>query len=378
MGKKLFRTCTLATVMALVVLPGAAAAQTTGTIVIAKDAQPDSAQTFGFTGGLGSFTLDGMPGGTVPSQRSFSVAAGTYSVTESPTVGWGLSGISCADPSGGTTTSIQTATATIGLAAGETVTCTFTNSFGASPGTPPDLSKVQVGLVDTSQGLWHLIDSKGKAVQPFYYGDPGDVPVMGDWDCDGDDTPGLFRQSDAFAYLRQSNTQGIGDIRFFFGDPSDVPLAGDWNGDGCDTLSIYRPDEQRFYIINELGQDEGGLGAADFAFVFGDPGDKPVVGDWDGDGVDEVGLHRESTGFFYWRNTLNTGIAHGSIFFGDPDDRFVAGDWGRIDGRDTPAVFRPSSSIFFFRHTLTQGNADSELAFGKSPWLPVAGSFGVG
>ncbi len=380
MGKKLLRTSTLAVMAALTLalLPAPVAAQSTGTIVIAKDSQPDSAQTFTFSGGLGSFTLDGLAGGSVPSQRSFPVAAGTYAVTENPTVGWNLAGIACTDPSGGTATSIPTRTATVSLAAGETVTCTFTNSVAASPGTPPDLSKVQVGLVDPSQGRWHLLNSKGQAVPPFFFGDPGDVPVMGDWDCDGDDTPGLFRQSDAFAYLSNANRSQIADIRFFFGNPSDVPLAGDWNGDGCDTLSIYRPDEQRFYVINKLGENEGGLGAADFSFVFGDPGDKPVVGDWDGDGVDEVGLHRESTGFFYWRNTLNTGIAHGEIFFGDPNDRFVAGDWGRIDGRDTPAVFRPSATTLFFRHTLTQGNADSELAFGEPGWLPVAGSFGVG
>ncbi len=234
-----------------------------------------------------------------------------------------------------------------------------------------------VGLVDPSQGIWYLRNSVG-AVTSFFYGNPSDVPFMGDWDCDGIDTPGLFRQSDAFAYLRNSNTQGIADIRFFFGNPSDIPLAGDFNNDGCDTLSLYRPSTQEFFIINKLGENEGGLGAADFSFIFGNPGDKPVVGDWDGDGIDEIGLHRESTGLFYWRNTLDTGIADGTIFFGDPSDRFVAGDWGIVDGKDTPAVFRPSNTTVFFRHTLTQGNADSQVVFGQSGWLPVAGDFGLG
>ena len=234
-----------------------------------------------------------------------------------------------------------------------------------------------VGLVDPASGQWHLRDEFG-AVTSFYYGNPGDVPFMGDWDCDGVDTPGLFRQSDAFAYLRDSNSQGIANIRFFFGNPSDIPLAGDFNGDGCDTLSIYRPSEARFYIINELGEDEGGLGAADYSFLFGDVGDKPVVGDWDIDGIDEVGLHRETTGFFYWRNTLDTGIADGQFFFGDPGDRFVGGDWGIVDGQDTPGSFRPSNATFYFRHTLTQGNADSQSEFGEPSWLPVAGTFGLG
>ena len=241
----------------------------------------------------------------------------------------------------------------------------------------PD-SQDAVGLVDPQTGIWHLRDAYTGAVTSFYYGNPKDVPFMGDWDCDRVGTPGLYRQADGFAYLRNSNTQGNAEIRFFFGNPSDIPLAGDFNGDGCDTLSLYRPSTQEFFIVNKLGENEGGLGAADFSFLFGNPGDKPVVGDWDGDGIDEVGLYRESTGLFYWRNTLDAGIASGEILFGDPGDRFVAGDWGVINGVNTPAVFRPSATTFFFRHTLTQGIADSEFVFGQSGWLPVAGEFGLG
>jgi len=234
----------------------------------------------------------------------------------------------------------------------------------------------QVGLVDPTTGEWYLRHSVGQ-VASFYYGDPGDVPFLGDWNCDDNATPGLFRTSDAYAYLRNANTQGNADIRFFFGNPSDIPLAGDFNGDGCDTLSLYRPSEARFYIINKLGENEGGLGAADYSFIFGNPGDKPVVGDWDGDGIDEVGLHRESTGFFYYRDTLTTGIAHDQFYFGDPGDRFVAGDWGVVDDAETPALFRPSNSTFYFRYTLTQGNADAEFVWYDpgSGWLPVSGDF---
>ena len=236
-----------------------------------------------------------------------------------------------------------------------------------------------VGLVDPATGQWHLRD--GNTTQSFFYGNPGDVPFMGDWDCDGVATPGLFRASDAFAYLRNSNTQGIADIRFFFGNPSDVPIAGDFDGDGCDTLSIYRPSNQTFYIMNKLGENEGGLGAAEFSFVFGNPGDKPFTGDFDGDGITEVGLHRESTGFVYYRNTLSTGIADNSFFFGDPGDRFVAGDWSGVVSLgvgtpDTPAIFRPGDATFYFRDSNTQGNATAILPFGNPSFLPVSGDTG--
>jgi Tol biopolymer transport system component len=234
-----------------------------------------------------------------------------------------------------------------------------------------------VGLVDPETGLWHLDDGWG-FVTSFYYGNPGDYPFVGDWDCDGIDTPGLYRQSDGFVYLRNSNTQGIADIRFFFGNPGDIPLPGDFNGDGCDTVSIYRPSEARFYIINALGANDGGLGAAEFSYIFGNPGDKPFVGDFDGDGTDTVGLHRESTGFVYFRQSHTQGMADSEFFFGDPGDRLVAGDWGVVDGVDTPAIFRPSNATFHYRHTNTQGVADSQSTWGQSDWLPVSGSFGLG
>ena len=232
-----------------------------------------------------------------------------------------------------------------------------------------------VGLVNRARGVWCLRGAAGE-LYSFYYGLPGDYPFMGDWDCDGIDTPGLYRQSNGFAYLRNTNTQGVADVTFFFGNPGDIPIAGDFDGDGCDTLSVYRPSQGRVFIMNELGQNGGNLGAADFSYYFGIPGDKPFVGDFDGDGIDTIGLHRESTGFVYFRNSHTQGPADTSFFFGEPRDRLVAGDWGIVDGIDTPAVFRPADTAFYFRHTNTQGPADDTIWLGESGWFPVAGSFG--
>lgn len=253
------------------------------------------------------------------------------------------------------------------------VNLTNSPSYDASPAWQP-LNPYPVGLVDPGTGIWYLRDALGK-VKSFYYGNQGDLPFMGDWNCDGVDTPGLYRKSDGYVYLRNSNTQGIVDVRFFFGNPDDIPIAGDFNGDGCDTVSIYRPSEARFYIINKLGSDGGGLGAAEYSFLFGDSGDKPFVGDFNGDGVDTMGLHRESTGLVYIRNSNTQGIADKQFYYGNSGDRLVAFDWNG-DGVDSPAVFRPGNQTFYFRFTNTQGVADARYIWGESAWLPVAGSFG--
>jgi hypothetical protein len=235
-----------------------------------------------------------------------------------------------------------------------------------------------VGLVDVTTGIWYLRDPYTGATTSFYYGNPGDYPIMGDWDCDGVDTPGLYRQSDGYVYLRNSNTQGVADIRFFFGNPSDIPLAGDFNGNGCDTVSIYRPSEGRAFIINQLGANDGGLGAAEFSYYFGNPGDKPFAGDFNADGIDTVGLHRESSGFVYFRNTHTQGIADFQFFYGDPGDRIVAGRWANgTNPADTVGIYRPSQGTFYLRYSNTQGNADEQFTFGNANMRPVAGYFGT-
>jgi hypothetical protein len=232
-----------------------------------------------------------------------------------------------------------------------------------------------VGLVDPRTGLWCLRGAYGQ-LEAFYFGNPGDEPLMGDWNCDGVDTPGLYRRSDGFVYLRNTNTQGVADIAFFFGNPGDLPLVGDFNGDGCDTVSVYRPSTGQVFVMNQLGAGGVGVGAADTTYYFGNPGDKPFTGDFDGDGVDTVALHRESTGLIYYRNDHAQGPAHHQFVFGNPRDRVFAGDWNG-DGVDTPGVYRPSQRTLFLRHVNGSGPADATIRFGESHWIPVAGRFGA-
>jgi hypothetical protein len=235
------------------------------------------------------------------------------------------------------------------------------------------------GLVDPSTGIWHLEDFSS-----FYYGNPGDLPMMGDWDCDSVDTPGLYRQSDGYVYLRNSNTQGVADIRFFFGNPGDVPLPGDFDGDGCDTVSLYRPSEATVYVINRLGGGDAGLGIAEQSFRFGDSGDEPFPGDFDGDGDDEIGAYRSRTGLIYLRLELAAGAADQTLYFGRPGDRFLAGDWngagcweeGGCPGvGDTVALWRPSERRFYVRYSNTTGPGYDLPVWGERDWLPVSGRF---
>ncbi len=233
------------------------------------------------------------------------------------------------------------------------------------PPTATGSNIVQLAMFNPRNGEWHL-RFPGGMVKSFFFGVPGDVPLMGDWDCDGTDTVAMFRPSNGFIYLRNSNTFGVADRDFFFGIGGDVPLAGDWNGDGCDTFSIYRQSEGKVYISNQLGTR-----AAEYSFHFGISGDLPFAGDFDGDGIDTVGLYRDTTGFVYVRDALSTGIADYEFYYGVPSDRIMAGDWDR-DGDDTVGIFRPGHNRFYLSFENRQGHADVEIYFGEADWLPVA------
>ena len=102
----------------------------------------------------------------------------------------------------------------------------------------------------------------------------GVIPLAGDWDGNGTDTVGVYRN--AIFYLRNSNDNGIADLTFSYGWVSAgiIPLAGDWDGNGITTIGIY--NNGIFYLRNSNNN-----GIADLTFAYGPvTGSKPLVGKW--------------------------------------------------------------------------------------------------
>lgn len=208
------------------------------------------------------------------------------------------------------------------------------------------------------------------SVWTFDYGRAGDVPVVGDWDGDGRDSIGVFR--DGMWYLRNQNNGGPADIQFQFGASGDVPVTGDWDGDGVHTAG--------FITIRtwNLRNDHLG-GSPQFTFNYGrlQDGDLPLVGDWDADGADRIGIVRD--GEWHLRHELDSGVAdevfkYGRVLRGD---RPVTGRWTAPSTTDLtsgtddlsedpliadgPAVVRGSG--YYLRHELSSGNADIFFPF---------------
>jgi hypothetical protein len=98
------------------------------------------------------------------------------------------------------------------------------------------------------------------------------------------------------------------------------------------------------------------------------PGDSAFAGDFDGNGVDEVGLHRVSSGRVYYRLSLTQGVADADFIYGNPGDVVFAGDWDG-NGTDTVGLYRPGDGNWYLRLSNTQGAADHGVPFGLA--LPI-------
>lgn len=283
------------------------------------------------------------------------VTAGTHTVSAT---GGGLGAVVSR------TVTVGSANVLVDLKAGD---APWGSGFGTTPLCATSQTCDTVTLVDPG-GRWHRWSATrpGAAVNVFYYGNPGDRPFTGDWNANGTATPGLYRQSDGYAYIRGTNTQGNADVTFFFGNPSDVPLAGDFNGNGRDTLSLFRPSEGRVYIINRLGQNGGGLGVADYSYYYGGPGDIPFTGDFNGNGTQTVGLYRPSNGWVYLRNSHTSGPANIAFPIGTGWTSVFAGDWNG-DGTDTIAAYRNTTGTIFFAAANTAATSGYRLHVGTYP-----------
>ena len=123
------------------------------------------------------------------------------------------------------------------------------------------------------------------------------------------DTVGIFRPSNGITFLKNTNASGFADIALNYGQPGDYPVVGDWDGNGTDTIGVYR--NGTFYLRNS-----NTIGVADIQFAFGQPGDQPIAGDWDNDGIDTIGVFRNGT--FQLRNSNSAGPASATFNLGNP------------------------------------------------------------
>lgn len=259
----------------------------------------------------------------------------------------------------------------------------------AGGGGGTDIERDTVGVVRGIGGqgsgfpaFWILRSSNASScatptITQFGFGDDGDQVLSVDLDGDGLSTATVFRDVSGagFFFVRNSNASGsVGATKIPFGAGTDIGIAGNFDPtDVGDEIGVYRPSTNQFFLNNDSGI---------VSFIFGIPGDIPIVGNWDGsvDGSDEVGLFRPSTGQFLLRSDNLPGAATiVTRIMGTTGDVAIIGDWDG-DGTTTIGVYRDAGpsigGIHFFNNQATGGVGEFFLLFGASGTdRPVTGDW---
>ena len=200
-------------------------------------------------------------------------------------------------------------------------------------------SKSYIGVLRSGTGEW-FIDRNGNrqwdgcVADGCYvgFGAPGDLPVAGDWHGTGFAKIGVFRNGQWFLDANGNGKwDGCGtDLCQSFGQALDLPVAGNWNGGVPAGVGVFRAGT--WYLdYNGNGQWDGcGVDRCYFG-SFGQAGDLPAAGDWNGDGKAKVGVFRNGTWFLdYNGNGAWDGCSVDRCYFGSfgqQGDLPVAGKW---------------------------------------------------
>lgn len=218
----------------------------------------------------------------------------------------------------------------------------FSTSLGKSNDFDGDGTN-DIAVFRPSSGVWYSLDSTNNNFRALQWGSSGDRLVPADYDGDGRTDYAVFRPSLGRWFILLSSSSSV--MMEDFGLPNDIPTPNDFDGDGKADLAVYRDSAsggQSYFIYRGTSNNPN----RNATFIpWGTNGDKPVVGDYDGDGRADAAVFRPSNRVWY---LLRSTLGFYAEQFGLSTDRLVPADFDGDRWTDI-AVFRPSSGIWYIR-----------------------------
>ncbi|MEX1028305.1 MAG: SUMF1/EgtB/PvdO family nonheme iron enzyme [Candidatus Paceibacterota bacterium] len=186
--------------------------------------------------------------------------------------------------------------------------------------------------------------------------------------------PGLFRDG---RWQFDANRDGRPEEVIDFGQAGDLPVTGDWNGDGICDIGVCRPlDNGSLRWIRYL---RGNVEQLEPEVVFGLAFDTPVVADIDGDGQADIGIvkRRRDLQTLEWQFDTDLDGTHDQSFtLGNVDDLPVTGDWDG-DGKVNLGIVRrvENAGLHWVLYAEDRKAVVRELSFGHFLDQPIVGDW---
>ena len=193
-------------------------------------------------------------------------------------------------------------------------------------------------------------------------------PVVGDWNGDRRDAPGIYDQVSRRFQLTGSQVTNygpsgpLGEVPEAFGW---IALAGDWDGNGTDTVGFFDPVTARVYYRNNFSGNNEFFGDFRWQSVVTHMEQwRAVVGRWELSGrAQQVSIYKPNQGIFEFYPRIGPLV---QIRFGPINSELlpIAGDWNG-DGITDIGLYDPVNSIFTLRWVQNGSPVIVELPFSR-------------
>ncbi|GEM_PF-1787354 len=158
-------------------------------------------------------------------------------------------------------------------------------------------------------------------------------------------------------------TDNLGNTSEFSPCVSINPATGDFDSDGLSDLGIFRPSNGQWWIQQSSNNMV-------VVYTFGASTDKIVPADYDGDGKSDVAFWRPSTGEWFVLRSSN--LTFFAVPFGISTDKTAPGDFDG-DNKADFAVYRQSTGTWFILKS--SDNVVLTVPFGISQDVPVVADY---